>query len=143
MIDLRPTPEQIARGAGDGLGPIDDPVSILRRLGKINDLELRIANGVEALYRDACIAMGCPKISGSALDQRITSGGGDDAAGWHSVAVKRWARLREFVIRFNGPRSYAMLIMACCDKSGLPRTELDESFFRIALDTARDCVVLS
>lgn len=136
---LAPIPEQVRRGLGDGLGGIDDPVSRLQRMGLINDQERKVADAIEALYISASMALGLPRMTGSALEPRIAGHRSDLATEWDVRAIERWKGLCEAL---KGVGAYEVILASACQRDLCPDHQVLLARFKGGIAVAKDLVVV-
>ena len=138
-VEFVPIPEQVRRGLGDGLGGIDDPVSRLQRLGLITDQERKVADAIEALYISASMALGLPRMTGSALEPRIAGHKGDLSTEWDVRVVERWRRLHE-ALRAVG--AHDVILASACHRDLCPDHPVLLARFKKGIKAATELVVL-
>ncbi len=138
-VEFVPIPEQVRRGLGDGLGGIDDPVSRLQRLGLITDQERKMADAIEALYISASMALGLPRMTGSALEPRIAGHKGDLATEWDIRAVERWKALYDAL---KGVGAYEVILASACQRDLCPDHPALLVRFKGGIEAAKDLVVV-
>jgi hypothetical protein len=138
-VEFVPIPEQVRRGLGDGLGGIDDPVSRLQRLKLITDQERKVADAIEALYISASMALGLPRMTGSALEPRIAGHRGDLATEWDVRVVQGWKALCDAL---KAVGAYEVILASACQRDLCPDHPALLVRFKAGIEAAKDLVVV-
>ena len=138
-VEFVPIPEQVRRGLGDGLGGIDDPVSRLQRLKLITDQERKVADAIEALYISASMALGLPRMTGSALEVRIAGVGSNFETEWDMRVVHSWKALCDAL---KGVGAYEVILASACQRDLCPDHPALLVRFKAGIEAAKDLVVV-